>query len=116
MKHVVFFSGGIASWGTADRVREAIAGDDEFVLLFTDTLIEDPDLYRFLEEAAADLGGRLVWLKEGRDPWDVFFDVRLTERWQVLSCQRDQRWAGGALQCRLPALGRLDGVGRPEHR
>ena len=88
MRHIVFFSGGIASWGTAQRVKESLTEGDEFVLLFTDTLIEDPDLYRFLEESAADLGGELVWLKEGRDPWDVFFDVRLLGNTRMDPCSR----------------------------
>ena len=88
MTHVVFFSGGIASWGTAERVKESLGEADELILLFTDTLIEDPDLYRFLKETAADLGGELVWLTEGRDPWQVFFDVRLLGNTRADPCSR----------------------------
>jgi len=44
------------------------------VLLFADTLMEDGDLYRFLDEAAADVGGQLIKIAEGRDPWQVFKD------------------------------------------
>ena len=50
---VVMFSGGVASWMAARRIVDE-GGDP--VLLFTDTLIEDPDLYRFLDDAATDLG------------------------------------------------------------
>jgi hypothetical protein len=73
MKHIVLFSGGVGSWMAAKRVAEFAAPKD-IILLFTDTLIEDQDLYRFLIEAAADIGGQLVWIKEGRNPWEVFFD------------------------------------------
>ena len=51
MQHVVMFSGGAGSWMTAKRVAEK-HGTDNLILLFADTLIEDEDLYRFLDEAA----------------------------------------------------------------
>ncbi|WWB86893.1 hypothetical protein V5F90_03235 [Priestia aryabhattai] len=47
MEHIVFYSGGIGSWMTANRVIEK-HGKNDIVLLFTDTLIEDKDLYRFM--------------------------------------------------------------------
>jgi len=72
---VVMFSGGIGSWAAAKRVAER-HGTDNLTLLFTDTLIEDEDLYRFLEEAAANVGGKLVRIAEGRTPWQVFRDVK----------------------------------------
>lgn len=73
--HVVMFSGGIGSWAAAKRVA-AKHGTDALTLLFADTLIEDEDLYRFIEEAAADVGGEFVRVAEGRDPWQVFHDER----------------------------------------
>jgi len=69
------FSGGIGSWAAAKRVA-AEHGADALTLLFTDTLIEDPDLYRFLDEAAANVGGQLVRIAEGRTPWQVYRDRR----------------------------------------
>jgi 3'-phosphoadenosine 5'-phosphosulfate sulfotransferase (PAPS reductase)/FAD synthetase len=69
------FSGGIGSWAAAKRVAEK-HGTANLKLLFTDTKIEDEDLYRFLHEAAANVGGELIILQEGRDPWTVFFDER----------------------------------------
>ena len=47
MKHIVMFSGGIASWATAKRIAEQ-HGTDELIMCFADTQMEDPDLYRFL--------------------------------------------------------------------
>lgn len=61
MKRVVMFSGGVGSWAAARRVADR-HGADDLTLLFTDTLIEDADLYRFLVEAAANIyrcAGRL---------------------------------------------------------
>lgn len=75
MKHVVMFSGGNGSWAAAKRVAERY-GTADMVLLFTDTRMEDEDLYRFILEAAANIGCPLTTITEGRNPWHVFFDER----------------------------------------
>jgi hypothetical protein len=85
--HVVQFSGGVGSWAAAKRVA-AEHGTDGLVLLFADTLIEDEDLYRFLDQAAADVGGQLVKIAEGRDPWQVFFDERFLGNTRVDPCSK----------------------------
>jgi hypothetical protein len=69
--HIVFFSSGKASWLAAKRVAEK-HGTDKLWLVFADTTIEDKDNYRFLEEAAENVGGQLIKLKDGRNPWDIF--------------------------------------------
>lgn len=43
-------------------------------LLFADTRMEDQDTYRFLIEAAANVGAPLTVICEGRTPWEVMFD------------------------------------------
>jgi len=86
-KHIVMFSGGIGSWMTARRVKETY-GNDDIVLVFADTMMEDDDLYRFLNEAAADIGGELVILADGRDPWQVFHDVRFLGNSRIDPCSR----------------------------
>ena len=129
--HVVSFSGGIGSWMAAKRVASQV-GPENVRLLFTDTLIEDADLYRFLVEAAANvLGGcdpaavkqlaaiasdmprpstsgmlmrkvvldsmrdqakkvipGLVWIQEGRTPWEVFTDLRYLGNSRIDPCSR----------------------------
>jgi 3'-phosphoadenosine 5'-phosphosulfate sulfotransferase (PAPS reductase)/FAD synthetase len=87
MQHIVFFSGGVGSWGAAKRVAEK-HGTDDLILLFTDTLMEDEDLYRFIDEAAANVGGELVTLADGRTPWQVFFDKRFLGNSRVDPCSR----------------------------
>lgn len=57
MNHVCMFSGGVGSWAAAKRVAEA-HGAADLTLLFTDTLMEDGDLYRFLVEGACNVFGR----------------------------------------------------------
>lgn len=86
-ERVVMFSGGVGSWGAARRTVER-HGPDDVILLFADTLIEDKDLYRYLDEAAADIGAPLVRLAEGRDPWQVFFDGRFLGNTRIDPCSR----------------------------
>lgn len=59
VRHVVMMSGGTGSWGAAKRVAQQ-HGTDGLTLLFTDVLMEDGDLYRFLIEGACDVFGEAV--------------------------------------------------------
>lgn len=85
MKHVVMFSGGVGSWATAKRVAER-HGTDQLTLLFADTLMEDPDLYRFLDEAAANVGGSLVRISDGRTPWEIYFHKHMIGNSRIDPC------------------------------
>lgn len=85
MKHVVMFSGGIGSWACAKRVA-AQHGTANLILLFADTKMEDEDLYRFLPEAVANVGGELVTIADGRDPWQVFFHKRMMGNTRLDPC------------------------------
>lgn len=84
---VVMFSGGAGSWAAAKRVADT-HGTEGLTLLFTDTLIEDEDLYRFLDDAAANIGAPLVKIAEGRTPWQVFFDERFLGNSRVDPCSK----------------------------
>ncbi|MBR8661144.1 hypothetical protein [Brevibacillus sp. NL20B1] len=85
MKHIVMYSGGIGSWAAAKRVVQRY-GKENVILLFTDTLIEDEDLYRFLDETAAEMGCEFVRIADGRTPWEVFRDVRFIGNSRVAPC------------------------------
>lgn len=87
MKHVVMFSGGVSSWAAAKRVAERF-GTDNLTLLFADTSMEDEDLYRFLGEAAENVGAPLVKVADGRTPWQVFRDGRFIGNTRVDLCSR----------------------------
>jgi hypothetical protein len=81
------FSGGVGSWAAARRVRMK-HGAQDMTLLFTDTLMEDEDLYRFIHEAADDIGVPLTRIAEGRTPWQVFNDVRFLGNSKMDPCSR----------------------------
>lgn len=87
MKHVVMFSSGAGSWAAARRVVEQYGTADLF-LVFADVLGEDEDNYRFLRDAADDVGGTLVWLKEGRTIWEVFRDERFLGNSRLAPCSK----------------------------
>ena len=70
---IVMFSGGAASAVAGYRAMERY-GREELTLLFCDTLMEDDDTYRFLDDAAAWIGVAVTRLCEGRTPWQVFRD------------------------------------------
>jgi hypothetical protein len=73
-------------------------GRDNVRLLFTDTAMEDEDLYRFLDDSERQLGVPLIRLKDGRTPWDVFREKRMLGNTRIDLCSRvlkremSQRW------------------------
>ncbi|MCH8476356.1 MAG: phosphoadenosine phosphosulfate reductase family protein [Wenzhouxiangella sp.] len=87
MNHVVMMSGGIGSWAAAKLVA-AQHGTDDMVLLFTDTKFEDEDTYRFLHEAAENVGAPLEVIEDGRDIWEVFRDKKFLANSRVDVCSR----------------------------
>ena len=88
MIHLSQFSGGATSWKvTKDLV--SVYGKDNVKALFTDTLIEDEDLYRFNRESIDKLGIELITLTDGRTPWEVFKDARWIGNSQVAQCSHE---------------------------
>ena len=78
MTYIISVSGGM---GSAITWLAAHERGVDYVPVFADTLIEDEDLYRFLRDLEAATGRELVWLKDGRTPWDVY---------------RDRKWIGNS--------------------
>lgn len=87
LKHIVMFSGGAGSWCAAKRVAKQV-DPQNVTLLFADTKMEDQDLYRFLHEAAKNVGSPLVSVADGRDPWDIFHDERFLGNTRVDPCSK----------------------------
>lgn len=85
MRHVVAYSGGVGSFAAAKLTIDA---HKDVTLVFTDTLVEDPDLYRFLDETEKYLGTKIVRLSDGRDIWEVFTDVKFMGNNRIDPCSR----------------------------
>lgn len=90
------FSGGIGSWAAAKLVAQRHGTDDLF-LVFTDVkgnnpsshIGEDEDTYRFIEEAAANVGGTYVYLNAGKDIWEVFKESRFLGNSRLAKCSHE---------------------------
>ena len=85
--HVVMFSGGAASYCAAKRVL-ASQERDQVTLLFTDTMMEDPDLYRFLDDAERRLNHTITRISDGRTPWELFHEQGMIGNTRADLCSR----------------------------
>ncbi|NJL06786.1 MAG: hypothetical protein HC911_18175 [Chloroflexaceae bacterium] len=79
MIYIVNVSGGLASFEALRRTIERY-GVGNTVAVFADTLIEDPDLYRFLDDTERVLGVPITRLQDGRTPFEVWKQRRLIAR------------------------------------
>lgn len=88
---VALFSGGLSSFFAAKRYAEEHP-QGSLTLLFTDTMTEDEDLYRFLNEAKRWLmtvhGTGYKYLADGRSIWEVFKDEKLLGNTRMDPCSR----------------------------
>lgn len=82
---VIFYSGGALSWAAAMRTIER-HGREDVRLLFTDTSMEDEDLYRFLDDSERQLGVPIIRIRDGRTPWDVYRDKRMIGNTRMDPC------------------------------
>lgn len=85
--NLVMFSGGLSSAICALYLKQKT--ECPLHLLFTDTKIEDEDLYRFVDETVEFLKpDKYIYLCDGRTPWEVFKDVKFLGNSRVDPCSR----------------------------
>ncbi|RUL46539.1 hypothetical protein EK386_18965 [Lysinibacillus antri] len=82
------FSGGAASAYVAYYIVQKY-GKENCVLFFTDTLWEDIDNYRFMEEVAEYIGLDITYRTDGRTPEEVFYDVRFLGNSRMAKCSEE---------------------------
>lgn len=87
MTHICHLSGGVASWLATRRVVDRF-GAENCLLIFADTLSEEASTYIFLDEAVKNLGSPYIRLCDGRNPWEVFADVKFLGNSRVDPCSR----------------------------
>ena len=88
MKAVVMFSGGKGSFLSAKRAADKF-GPHEVVLLFADTMVEDPDVYEFITAGAAYIGSELVRVADGRTPFQVFHEQKFLGNARLANCSKE---------------------------
>lgn len=86
--HVAMFSGGASSAYVAYHIVQKY-GKENCVLFFTDTLWEDIDNYRFMDEVAEYIGLEITYRIDGRTPEEVFHDVRFLGNSRMAKCSEE---------------------------
>jgi hypothetical protein len=84
-QHIVSISGGSASAVAADRVINRY-GSENTILWFADTLWEDEDLYRFLNDLESRWEKKIVRSTDGRTPLEVAEDRKLIPNSMIAPC------------------------------
>lgn len=89
MIYIVNVSGGLTSFEALRRTIEK-HGKDNTHAIFADTLIEDEDLYRFLDDQERYFGIEIERVKDGRTPWQVMKDKRCIKipRFDMAPCSK----------------------------
>src|SRR5690349_12769718 len=100
MRGVGTISGGEGTWRAMKLWRVHNPGVP-FVLIFTDTLYEDADTYRFMLDSVADLTGRKVnWIPSAED----FPDYRVPEDVPIAEYRGNPEWRAYLAELREKAL------------
>lgn len=89
-KYIISSSGGL---GSAISALICHMHKLDYEMVFADTLIEDEDLYRFLHDIERVTGKEIVWLKDGRTPWDVFIDNKFIGNSRIAHCSQELKTA-----------------------
>lgn len=85
--HIIFFSGGKASLAAADYVK-MMYPDDNILLYFNDTLWENKDLYRFIDESSDKLQLPMLIHSAGINPIQLMFEKKLVYNSMLGDCSK----------------------------
>ena len=88
VKHIIMFSGGAASAFIAKWVVDKY-GKENTILFFTDTLWEDEDNIRFMNDISKFIGVDITRVVDGRTPEDVFFESKYLGNSRFAQCSID---------------------------
>lgn len=86
--HVAMFSGGAGSAYVAHHMVQTY-GKENCVLFFTNTLWEDEDNYRFMQEVADYIGIEITQRIDGRTPEEVFHETRFLGNARLAKCSEE---------------------------
>lgn len=87
-KYVAMFSGGASSAYVAYKMVQQY-GKENCILFFTDTLWEDDDNYRFMEEISNYIGIDITYKINGRSPEDIFFKMGYLGNARLAKCSEE---------------------------
>lgn len=87
-RYIAMFSGGASSAFVAYKMVQQY-GKNNSILFFTDTLWEDQDNYRFMEEVANYIGIDITYRVNGRTPEDIFFGMGYLGNSRLAKCSEE---------------------------
>lgn len=87
MYYIASLSGGVPSAVMAELAIRRY-GRSKVWLFFADTLAEDEDLYRFVDDCMERWGGKLWRYCDGRTPEEVAEDLRIIPNQKIAPCTR----------------------------
>lgn len=86
--HIAMFSGGAGSAYVSYYMVQAY-GKENCKLFFTNTLWEDEDNLRFMDEVAEYVGLEITEILDGRTPEEVFFDMKYLGNSRLAKCSEE---------------------------
>ncbi|MDF2649635.1 MAG: hypothetical protein K0Q73_5440 [Paenibacillus sp.] len=85
--HIIFTSGGIASLSVCDWVKEQYPNDN-ILMYFTDTLCENEDCYRIIDEGSDKLQLPLLTHSLGINPMRLMFEKKMVYNSMIGDCSK----------------------------
>lgn len=89
MKHIISLSGGIGSYFTLKRVIEKGISKEDIECIFCDTLNENGDLYRFLNDIEKKFNISIVRLCVGETPYTLAWKENFLYNSRVANCSKN---------------------------
>jgi 3'-phosphoadenosine 5'-phosphosulfate sulfotransferase (PAPS reductase)/FAD synthetase len=86
--HIAMFSGGAGSAYVSYYMVQAY-GKENCKLFFTNTLWEDEDNLRFMDEVSEYIGLEITEILDGRTPEEVFYDMRFLGNSRLAKCSEE---------------------------
>ncbi|WP_242035223.1 hypothetical protein [Mesobacillus harenae] len=86
--HIAMFSGGAGSAYVSYYMVQAY-GKENCKLFFTNTLWEDEDNLRFMDEVSEYIGLEITEILDGRTPEEVFYDMRYLGNSRLAKCSEE---------------------------
>jgi 3'-phosphoadenosine 5'-phosphosulfate sulfotransferase (PAPS reductase)/FAD synthetase len=86
--HIAMFSGGAGSAYVAYYMVQAF-GKENCKLFFTNTLWEDEDNLRFMDEISEYIGLEITEILDGRTPEEVFYDFKFLGNSRLAKCSEE---------------------------
>lgn len=87
MKHIISLSGGVGSYFTLKRILEK-ENKEDVLPVFCDTLAEDGDLYRFLDDIQKKFDIKIFRMTQGKTPFELAYEDNFLYNSRIANCSK----------------------------